>query len=97
MSADHRQPSALAGAAHDLGDGARRQTAVRRAHAREHEHRPAARAAAREPAGQRLTNVGGQRQALLAAALAADQHLGGAPVDIAKPQRGDLASAQAEP
>src|ERR687895_1122883 len=36
-------------------------------------------------------------QPLLAAALAADQQLACAPVDVLKPQRGDLSDAQAQP
>jgi hypothetical protein len=65
MGAHGRQPGSPAGTAHDLGDGARRQAAVRRAQAREHERRPAARAPARKPTGQRLTDVAGDGHSLL--------------------------------
>jgi hypothetical protein len=55
------------------------------------------RAALGQPAGHRLADVGGQRQAVAAAALAADGDLTLAPVDVAQLQAGDLPGAQAQP
>ena len=98
VSADHRQPRPLAGVrarsprphrTRDRPCGARTL--------REHKHALAARTPASQPARQRLADISGQRQTLLAAALPADQQLARAPVDIRQPQRGDLAGTQPQP
>lgn len=65
-----------------------------------HEHRLAggsARTAPGQPAGHRLADIGGQRQAVAAAALAADGDLSLPPVDVAQLQARDFPCAQAQP
>jgi hypothetical protein len=65
-----------------------------------HEYRRAdgvSRAAPGQPAGHRLADVGRQRQAVAAAALAPDGDLALAPVNVAQLQDRDLPGAQAKP
>jgi hypothetical protein len=47
--------------------------------------------------GRRITNIGGQRQALGTAALSPHNELSGSPVDVVELKRSDLACAQSEP
>ena len=68
--------------------------------AQPHEHRRAGgvpRAAPGQPAGHRLAGVGGQRQAVAAAALAAHDDLALPPADVTQVQAGDLPGPQAQP
>jgi len=91
-------PGPGAGTADHMRHAGGGEPAVRRA--QPHEYRRAGgirRAAPGQPAGHRLADIGGQRQAVAAAALAADGDLSLPPVDVAQVQGCDLPSAQAQP
>jgi hypothetical protein len=91
------QPGPPASPAHDLADRRRRQPPVGGAGRAEHCHRIAARPARHQIGGDRLADLGGQRQPFEPAPLAADRHLAPLPVDVGQLQGGDLGAAQAKP
>jgi hypothetical protein len=90
-------PGSSARAAHGRGDGAGRQRPDRRPRPQEHLPPTAGRAPPTRVAGDRVADVGGQRQPVLAPTLAMDKQFPPAPVDVIQRQGGDLAAAQPEP
>jgi hypothetical protein len=73
------------------------KTIVGRPRAREHKPAMAVGAPVAKPGSDRLADIDRERQPLVTTALAGDNQLARAPVQILKPQRGDLANAHPEP
>jgi hypothetical protein len=97
MRADGPQASPSGGSAHDAADPNARQPTQRSLDTDEQRALlRAGRMAVMQVGRDRLADVGGQRQPIAAAALAADRDLPSAPADVIEQERGDLAGAYPE-
>ena len=96
MTANAQQPSAAAGAVHDVRDGAGVDGTMGNLQGQEHVRTVGSRAALCEVGHERLTNLDRKRGTIRATAFASHAKLSGAPVNVPQLQRRHLARAHAK-
>jgi hypothetical protein len=89
-------PGAVARSTHDRRDAAGAQALMRCPDSGEDLADGTTQPAPPEPVGDRVTDIGREREAVVPAALAPDEYLARSPVDVLKAQAGHLAGTKPE-